>query len=380
VDFYTVADATAKPRRYNPTVKPASLCHRINLPSRGSRPRLPAPHQEFLMIRLFALAALTLPSLILPSLAHALCNADGIETLMAPADLADLNDVAAATPYGQGLYWSAQKDGVELSIIGTMHLADPRHANLRTRAAPQLERADILLVEATLEDQNAMQVNMAQNPEMMTINDGPTLPDQLDPDTWAQIRDAAALRGVPGFIAAKMQPWFLSMTLAIAPCAMASMMAGELGLDGLLMEDAAALNVPVMALEPWQDTLALLSSGTFDEQIDALRYSVIDPDIQDALITSLVTSYFAEETAYGWHIGRYLTDHMPNMDLALFDAQMAELEESLLNNRNRAWIPVIENAASSHDQIFIAFGAAHLIGDQGVLNLLEGNGWTITRR
>jgi hypothetical protein len=332
------------------------------------------------MIRLFALAALTLPSLILPSLAHALCNADGIETLMTPADLADLNDVAAATPYGQGLYWSAQKDGVELSIIGTMHLADPRHANLRARAAPQLESADILLVEATLEDQNAMQVYMAQNPDMMTISDGPTLPDRLDPETWAQIRDAAALRGVPGFIATKMQPWFLSMTLAIAPCAMTSMMAGELGLDGLLMEDAATLDVPVTALEPWQDTLALLSSGTFNEQIDALRYSVIDPDIQDALIASLLESYFTGETAYGWHISSYLTDHTPNMDAAVFDTQMAELEETLLNNRNRAWIPVIEAAAASHDQIFIAFGAAHLIGDQGVLSLLGDNGWTITRR
>jgi hypothetical protein len=86
------------------------------------------------MIRLFALAALTLPSLILPSLAHALCNAGGIETLMTPADRADLNDVAAATPYGQGLYWSAQKDGVELSIIGTMHLA--ARAPRRTWNAP----------------------------------------------------------------------------------------------------------------------------------------------------------------------------------------------------------------------------------------------------
>jgi uncharacterized protein YbaP (TraB family) len=68
------------------------------------------------------------------------------------------------------------------------------------------------------------------------------------------------------------------------------------------------------------------------------------------------------------------------MDAAVFDTQMAELEETLLNNRNRAWVPVIEAAAASHDQIFIAFGAAHLIGDQGVLSLLGDNGWTITRR
>jgi uncharacterized protein YbaP (TraB family) len=327
------------------------------------------------MIRFLALAFLTLPSL-----GNAQCNADRIEPLMTAADLAQLHDVAAATPYGQGLYWAAQKDGVELAIMGTMHLADPRHDDLIRRAAPQLARADLLLVEATLEDQTAMQVFMAQNADLMTITSGPTLPDQLDPETWALIRDAATSRGVSGFIAAKMQPWFLSMTLAIPPCAMASMMAGELGLDGLLMQEAAAINVPVMALEPWQDMLALLSSGTFEEQIDALRFSVIDPDIQDALITTLISSYFDGDTAYGWHINGYLIDHMQTMDPALFDAQMAELEEQLLYNRNRNWIPMIEDAAASHDQIFIAFGAAHLIGDQGVLSLLADNGWTISRR
>jgi len=39
---------------------------------------------------------------------------------------------------------------------------------------------------------------------------------------------------------------------------------------------------------------------------------------------------------------------------------------------------VIEDAATQHDNIFIAFGAAHLIGEDGVLNLLQNNGWVIS--
>jgi hypothetical protein len=35
-------------------------------------------------------------------------------------------------------------------------------------------------------------------------------------------------------------------------------MANDLGLDRLLMEDTAALNLPVMALKPRQNTLAAL--------------------------------------------------------------------------------------------------------------------------
>lgn len=323
---------------------------------------------------LFALTMFT------PTLSHAFCDGPDITGALSPADLAELNDTVAVTPFGQGLYWSATKDGAELAIIGTMHLPDPRHDALLTRVMPELDRADILLVEATLDDQSAMQTYMAQNPDLMTITDGPTLPELLDAETWGSIRDAAATRGVPGFMAAKMQPWFLSMTLAIPPCALSAMVAGEGGLDAMLMAHATDVGVPVMALEPWQDMLALLASGTFDEQIDALRFSIIDTEIQDALIATLTRSYFDESVAFGWHINSYLIDFMPNMDPDLFAAQMAELEEDLLNARNRNWIPVINAAAQTHDRVFVAFGAAHLIGESGVLRLLEQDGWTIAAR
>ena len=328
------------------------------------------------MLRIFA----ALVALISPLPAFAQCNVAGIESQIAPEQLVELDARATATPFGHGLYWSATKDGAELAIIGTMHLPDPRHTALVERVMPELQKAGVVLVEATLEDQLAMQAYMAENPDVIGITTGPTLPEQLDAATWDAIRDAAYSRGVPGFMAAKMQPWFLSMTLAIPPCAMASMVAGETGLDGLLMEQAAALDIPVMALEPWQDMFALLSAGTFEEQVDALRMSLIAPGIQDAFMVTLVSAYFDENSAYGWLVSAHMIDFLPDMDRDLFFAQMAELEEQLLYARNRNWIPVINDAAQTHDHVFVAFGAAHLIGDQGVLALLEADGWSVTRR
>ena len=327
------------------------------------------------MIRAFVFLFMTLPAM-----ASALCTAEGFENLMAPEDLAELQSIAAQTPFGTGLYWSAEKDGTELVILGTMHLPDPRHSGLLARVAPDLDTADLLLVEATLQDQAAMQAQIANNPDIMMIIDGPSLIDRLDAATWDIIRDAALARGLPGFMAAKMQPWALSMTLAIPPCAMAAMTANEAGLDGMLMERAAALEIPVAALEPWQDMLSLLMSGTFEEQLAALRLSVVETAIQDAMISTLIRSYFEGETAYGWHISQYVIDFMPDADPAEFDAQMKQLEDQLLTARNRDWIPVINEAVQSHDAVFVAFGAAHLMGETGVLRLLENDGWTVTPR
>lgn len=323
-------------------------------------------------------AALFSAALFLPNWAHALCNGPSFWDTLPPADQSELLDKVTATPFSAGNLWQATNGDATLTIVGTMHLPDPRHDVMLDRTLPFLADAGVLLVEATLEDQRAMQTCMARNPDIMAITDGPTLPELLDEATWASIRDAATSRGVPGFMAAKMKPWFLSMALSIPPCAMTAMTSGEGGLDNMLLESAADLGVPVAPLEPWQDMLDLLSMGTFEEQIDALRMGLLDPDVLDTIVVTLTDFYFAGQSAMGWYITEYTKDLIPDLDPVQFDEQLAQMEQLLLIDRNINWIPVIEDAAETHDKIVIAFGAAHLFGDFGVLNLLEQNGWAIS--
>ncbi|MCF2869721.1 TraB/GumN family protein [Octadecabacter sp. G9-8] len=317
-------------------------------------------------------------TILAPVPAAAQCVGPGFIDMLSSEDQAALQATADAIPFGEGLFWQASKDGTDITILGTMHLPDPRHDALMARALPLLESADIMLVEATLEDQTDMQVFMARNPDIMSITSGPALPDLLDDATWAAVQDAASARGIPGFMAAKMEPWFLTLTLSIPPCAMASMASGGLGLDAMLMTAASANNIPTAPLEPWEDMFALMASGTQEEQIEVLEMSLLAPDLQDAMITELTDRYFSGETAVGWYMARYGVQFMPNITMEEFEASMAEFEDALLWGRNRAWIPVIEDTAATHDDIFIGFGAAHLIGEDGVLNLLAQNGWTIT--
>lgn len=245
------------------------------------------------MLRITALIL----SALLPLPALALCNGAGFVDDLSPADQAELRAMADATPFGEGLYWQATRDGANVTILGTMHLPDPRHDAIVAMARPRLEAAE---------------------------------------------------------------------------------MSGDAGLDVMLMDVAAAQNIPVAPLEPWQDMFALISGGTTAEQIEVLEMSLLSPALQDAMVTELTNRYFSGETAIGWHMARFAVPLMPNMTLAQFDASMEEFEEALLWGRNRAWIPVIETAATTHDRVFIGFGAAHLIGEEGVLNLLAQNGWTIS--
>jgi len=247
----------------------------------------------------------------LPFAAQAQCVDGDVLSLLSVEQRTALQTQVDETVFNRGLYWQAEKDGTTLSLFGTMHLADPRHARQIERISPDLLNADLLLVESTLDDQKAMQIHMANNPDLITLTSGPSLPEMLDNETWQTLREAAQARGIPGFIAAKMQPWFLALNLAIPPCAMAAMVSGELGLDAMIMTLAQDNALPIAPLEPWEDMFGLLSAGTQEEQLEDLRLSAIDPAILDALLTTSINSYFEESTALAWHLSSQLQPFIP---------------------------------------------------------------------
>lgn len=325
----------------------------------------------FRFILAFLLSLAALPAL-------ALCNGPSFKEMLTDSERADLARMVAETPYGDGLFWQASRGDVTLTILGTMHLPDRRHDRLLAMAQPHRDAADLMFVEATMDDQLAIQRYLTDNPETFTLTDGGSLIDRLDPETWAAVSEAAQSRGMPPFMAARFQPWFLTMSLSIPPCAMAAMGSGELGLDNILMDNAPA-GLDIRPLEDWRDMLAIMRQGTFAEQLDALRLSLVEPDLLDAVIVAMLDAYFAGAPAESWQINHFTARFVPGLDPDAFAAEFARMEDQLLVARNRNWIPVIDEAAQDHDRIFIAFGAAHLIGDAGVLNLLAQDGWTITR-
>ena len=62
--------------------------------------------------------------------------------------------------------------------------------------------------------------------------------------------------------------------------------------------------------------------------------------------------------------------------LGLPDVQ--PMQEAVMDGRNRKWIPVLTDAARE-GPVLAAFGALHLSGDEGVLALLQAEGFALER-
>ena len=323
-------------------------------------------------------AATVFASLGLP--AAALCVGDNYLDQLSDEQRRDLDEMVADIPYSSGLVWEAQKGADHLTVVGTMHLYDPRLEPILDRVDENVSAADIILVEASPEDQAALQQTMTSDPSMLFITEGPTLPELLEEDTWMMLADAGADRNIPAIVLAKMQPWYVSIVLSMPPCAMEDAIAGRVGLDHMIMATASESNVPVLSLEDPMQLFDIFRDEPLEEQLDVLRMGLMEPDLQQQMFVAMLDRYFAEDIGTLWEMTRLAMDDVPALSTEEATALFNDTQAALLDERNANWMPVITKATEEHDDIIVAVGAAHLIGENGILNLLANDGWTLTAK
>lgn len=327
------------------------------------------------------LAALALGWLGFSGLALAECAGVNLTSQMMPAELALVQAKADAVPFPEGNFWTATRDGQQVTLVGTYHLDDPRHEAILKALGPKLAGAGVLLVEAGPKEEAALLKAMEDDPSLMFITEGPTLIERLPRDTWRRLSQALEARGIPVFMASKLQPWYATVVLAIPPC---HIEAGEgqpdapQGLDGQLIRRAEAIGLPVGALES-HEAIFRIFDALSDEQSLAMIESTLAMEGQsEDFAVTLSDLYFAGESRLIWELNRFFAYKQPGYSREQVDQEMAVMEELMMVRRNRAWIPVIERFAAGEKPVIAAFGALHLSGEAGVLNLLQQAGWEIT--
>lgn len=324
-------------------------------------------------MRRLALAALLF--LGLAPAAGADCTGADLMAALPPDRQAAIIAAADSVPFARGNLWLATRGAQSLTIAGTYHLDDPRHAGTLAVLAPRLDGAQALLVEAGPEEEARLMKALGNDPSRMFITTGPSLLERLPPETWDRLVTALEARGVPGILGAKFQPWYASIVLAIPACALAETNQPK-GLDGALVAAAQDRGLPVVALEPWDTIFALFDSFTPEQEIDMLESALAMEGQSADFSSTLADAYFRGESRLIWELTREYSARQPGQSRASVDAELALMEEVMMARRNRAWIPVIE-AAAARGPAVVAFGALHLSGEAGVLNLLAQNGWQV---
>ena len=123
--------------------------------------------------------------------------------------------------------------------------------------------------------------------------------------------------------------------------------------------------IKVEGLETLEQQMAIFDNLTDDQQAELLMESIREGDEGIDLIEKMQMTYVSQDIEALYTM---MTEG---------DGIISEEQNAFLDDRNRNWIPLIKEYIRKKD-ILIAVGAGHLGGPNGVIKLLQAEGYTVT--
>jgi uncharacterized protein YbaP (TraB family) len=272
------------------------------------------------------------------------------------ATLAAAITYADPTAYKQGLLWEIVTPGQPASyLFGTIHSEDSRVVELPAIVSTTLKAADTLVLEAPVDSQ-AETISF----QAMLFTDRTRLPKVLNPGLYQRTLSAMAKRGFSQQVVKALKPWAISIILSVPKPNTG------LFLDLFLMQMANAQSIPVWSLETVGEQLAILAGFSLNEQVQMLKDTLNELPEIDALHEQLIRAYLDRDLARLVSISEQ-TMGMGSVELG------EKLSEQLIVQRNKRMVDRMEPMLLK-GKIFVAIGALHLPGEEGILSLLVARG------
>ncbi|MDI6028275.1 TraB/GumN family protein [Corticibacterium sp. UT-5YL-CI-8] len=290
-----------------------------------------------------------------------------------PDLLAKAEAEATATPNGQGRLWKIEKEGIEPSwLMGTIHVTDPRILDLPESVLQAFDGAGTVVIETTdILDPRKMAGATTSRPELTMFTDGSTLFSHLSEDDATALRAVLEERGIPPYSVQKMKPWVLSSVFALPKCQLA-LIAHDAPLDIMLAKKAQADGKDVDGLETGAEQVEAISSLPFDMHMRGLVELARGGSLVDDMNETMLALYLQGRIALMMPVVKAA---VPERESSMED--YAAFEQTIVTMRNHTMAeratPFLENGSA-----FIAVGALHLPGQEGVVELLREKGYTLT--
>jgi len=269
---------------------------------------------------------------------------------------------AAEGPFSRGLLFQIERSGEPAGFLfGTIHSEDPRVMSL----PPAVEQAFLLSPVLCLEVDMAP-ANLLASVSGMFLQDGRRLQEIVGPGLYQRLVPVARERGIPEVSLRHYKPWAIAVLLSTP--------AAETGefLDLMLYRRALQLGKPILGLESVNEQLDLFDTLSGQEQVNLLEEALNNLEQLPTLFQTLLERYLDRDLAGLMEINRQLLPE-EGRDFA------ERFQVELLDRRNRRMVERLQRHLEKGG-VFVAVGALHLPGEQGMLRLLQERGYQVVRK
>ena len=276
------------------------------------------------------------------------------------AALATLSTLAAA---GHSFLWKVTGKGGVVYLVGSVHLLPKDFYPLNPLLETAYKDSDLLVEEVDLAEMMApeMQLSLLTRGQLPSSD---SLDKILSPSTMELLKKRLDTLGALSQPLMRLRPWLLALMIDSLEWQKQGF-DPNFGLDKHFYDQAKEDNKAVKGLETVNDQISIFESMSAQQQDQLLAETLKDIETEQANLNKMIAA---------WRIG----DAAAVEKIVLTDIQKeSDLYQRLLVNRNKNWMPRIEELFARKGHALVVVGAAHLVGPDGLLAMLKAKGYTI---
>jgi len=271
---------------------------------------------------------------------------------------------AAQAPHN--FLWKVQSGGRVVYLAGSVHALSSDMYPLDPAFQRAFDASGALVEEIDLAEADTMSA-LPMLMQKGIYRDGRTFDQAVSKETAALVADK--LKAVPGVmdLLRPMKPWVVTLMLT-ALQVQTSGLDATLGLDKHFFDKAKAAGKPVIGLE------------TAESQID--RFDQMPEPLQEQMLRSTLNDLNSGDAELKAILAAWKRGDAAGLEKDLLGGfrSLPGAYQSLIVERNRNWLPQIDACMSRATPCFVIVGAAHLVGPDGLLKLLEKKGYRLEQQ
>lgn len=269
---------------------------------------------------------------------------------------------------GNSFLWKIEAEGGNtVYLLGSIHVARQEFYPLAPEIEQAFEDSKVLAVEVDVQKVDAGAVQKLMFTKGM-YQDGKSLADEVSPDTLKAFRAHCEKTGLPAAGLEKFRPWAVAITLAMIELQKLGYQPA-LGIDHHFLTKAHESNTPVVELETAESQIELLSG--FGKEME-------DKFLLQTLVGLDELAKTMETAAAAWKAG-----DVERLQEELLEKPLREAPEvkpvmvKMFDERNVKMAEKIDGFLNGDEPHFVVVGAGHMVGDKGLVKLLEDKGYKV---
>ncbi|MEZ5498526.1 MAG: TraB/GumN family protein [Steroidobacteraceae bacterium] len=267
---------------------------------------------------------------------------------------------AAGPTLADGAVYRLQGTKNTVYVAGSIHLLTADAAALPADMLQAYDDAEHLVMEIDMDDidQQAVARFMSEQGHLPPAR---SLRDVIGAAAYVQLGRTSAQLGIPVEALDGLEPWVVALTIA----QLSLLHAGfdpNAGVERQLAVLASRDGKDISGLETAEQQLSLLDALPARVQARFLQLTLAESDEIAGEASALIAAWQSGD------LGR-----LEKLLLQEYK-EFPELYAPLVRERNQRWIPAIRELLTRDDDYLVVVGALHLVGDDGLVRLMQRDG------